>query len=98
MIYLQRLYLKFKKQTSRRDNMKIKNNRDRANRIKKMLGLNGNDDNNEYYRVADVICDLMHYCNYYKYFEPDDDLIDFDHEYNMALRFYDWEVENDTTR
>ena len=37
--------------------MKIKNNRDRANRIKKMLGLNGNDDNNEYYRVADVICD-----------------------------------------
>ena len=78
--------------------MKIKNNRDRANRIKKMLGLNGNDDNNEYYRVADVICDLMHYCNYYKYFEPDDDLIDFDHEYNMALRFYNWEVENDTKR
>ena len=75
--------------------MKIKNNKDRANRIKKMLGLTGNDNNNEYYRVDDVICDLLHYFNHYKYFKPDDDLIDFDHEYNMALRFYNLEVKNE---
>ena len=75
--------------------MKIKNNRDRANRIKKMLGLTGNDNNNESYRVADVICDLMHDYNYDKYFETDNFLIDFDHEYNMALRFYNWEAENE---
>ena len=47
-------------------------NKERANKIKKLLGLRGNDNEKEYYRVADVICDLMHYCDYNKYFKPDE--------------------------
>ena len=34
-------------------------NKERANKIKKLLGLRGNDNEKEYYRVADVICDLI---------------------------------------
>ena len=41
-------------------------NKKRANKIKKLLGLRGDDNNKEYYRVADVICDLMHYCDHNK--------------------------------
>ena len=66
-------------------------NKDRANKIKKLLGLKGNDNKKEYYRVADVLCDLMHYCDRNQYFKPDDDKIDFDNEYNMAIRFYNSE-------
>ena len=74
--------------------MKIRNNKDRSNRIKKILGLRGSDNDDEYYRLADVICDLMHYCNYNKYFKPDDEKINFDHEYDMALRFYNLEAKD----
>ena len=55
-------------------------NKKRANKIKKLLGLRGNDNNKEYYRVADVICDLMHYCDHNK--------IKFEQEYNMAQTYY----------
>ena len=55
-------------------------NKKRANKIKKLLGLRGDDNNKEYYRVADVICDLMHYCDHNK--------IEFEQEYNMAQTFY----------
>ena len=66
-------------------------NKDRANKIKKLLGLKGNDNCKEYYRVADVLCDLMHYCNSHQYFKPDNDKIDFDNEYNKAIQFYNSE-------
>ena len=55
-------------------------NKKRANKIKKLLGLRGNDNNKQYYRVADVICDLMHYCDHSK--------IEFEQEYNMAQTYY----------
>ena len=66
-------------------------NKERANKIKKLLGLQGEDS--EYYRVADVICDLMHYCDYNKYFKPDEKKINFDNEYNSAIEYYHSEKE-----
>ena len=39
-------------------------NKERADKIRKLLGLQGKDTDNEYYRVADVICDLKHYCDF----------------------------------
>ena len=63
-------------------------NKERANKIKKLLGLRGNDNEKEYYRIADVICDLMHYCDYNKKPPTDDYKIEFEHEYNTAQEFY----------
>ena len=61
-------------------------NKDRANRIKKILGLQG--DKSNYYRVADVICDLMHYCEHYKKHPDDDEDINFNNELTKAEKFY----------
>ena len=69
------------------------NNKERANKIKKLLGLRGNDNEKEYYRVADLICDLMHYCDYNKYFKPDENKLDFNNEYNSAIEYYHSEKE-----
>jgi len=35
----------------------------RVKKIKRLLGLKGNDTKSEYYRVSDVLCDLKHFCN-----------------------------------
>ena len=35
----------------------------RAQKIKRLLGLKGNDIKSEYYRVSDVLCDLKHFCD-----------------------------------
>ena len=70
-------------------------NKDRANKIKKVLGLNGNDKDSEYYRVADVICDLMHFIDYYPNFKPDHIKLDFEDELRRARNFYDEEKDND---
>ncbi len=43
------------------------------------------DYENNYYRVADVLCDLKHYCDKFK--------IDFDQESKMSEIYYDDEVE-----
>ena len=72
--------------------MNIKNNKDRADRIKRILGLRGEDNDSEYYRVADVICDLMHYCDYNEK-HPDDYQIEWDNEMKMAIEFYNGEKE-----
>ena len=63
-------------------------NKERANKIKKLLGLRGSNNEKEYYRVADVICDLMHYCDYNKKHPTDDVKIEFEDEYDMAQTFY----------
>ncbi len=65
-------------------------NKDRINKVKRLLGLPPNedkrkDDENNYYRVADVLCDLKHYCDKFK--------IDFDQEIKMSKIYYDDEVE-----
>ena len=65
----------------------IKTNKDRAEKIARLLGLRGNDDDKEYYRVADVLCDLQHYC------EINDK--DFNEEMELAKTFRSWEIEND---
>ena len=61
------------------------NNNDRANKVKRLLGLikddnKARDDKKHYYRVADVICDLKHYCDKFK--------IDYDNEIRMADIYY----------
>ena len=65
----------------------IDNNKDRADRIKRMLGLRGNDNDKEYYRVADVLCDLQHYCDKY--------VIDMSQEKYMADVFYNDEISQE---
>ena len=73
---------------------KINNNKDRANKIKRMLGLRGNGNDKEYYRVADVIGDLRHYCNYYKVdFEGEE--VTWDNEMRVADLHYDREIVED---
>ena len=59
----------------------------RVKKIKKLLGLRGNDTNTEYYRVADVVTDLMHFC--------DSKGIDFDQEMRMADTYYVSELEEE---
>ena len=72
----------------------IYTNKDRADRIKRMLGLCGEDDDKEYYRVADVICDLRHYCNYYKVdFEGEE--VTWDNEMRVADLHYNREIVED---
>jgi len=59
----------------------------RVKKIKKLLGLRGNDTNTEYYRVADAVTDLMHFC--------DSKGIDFDQEMRMADTYYRSELEEE---
>ena len=58
-------------------------NEDRADKIQTLLGLQ-DDGKAEYARVADVICDLRHYCDLHK--------IDWQDEKSMANDFYDAET------
>ncbi len=65
-------------------------NKDRINKVKRLLGLTTNEDNRKdykknYYRVADVLCDLKHYCDKFK--------IDFDQEIKMSKIYYNDEIE-----
>ena len=69
---------------------KMFTNKDRINKVIRLLGLTTNederkDDKNNYYRVADVLCDLKHYCDKFK--------IDFDQEIKMSKIYYNDEVE-----
>mgnify|MGYP001273222872 FL=1 len=61
-------------------------NKDRADEIQRLLGLQ-DDGKAEYVRVADVICDLRHYCDLHK--------IDWQDEKSMANDFYDAEKGQD---
>ena len=67
------------------------NNNDRANKVKRLLGLSGNkeseDTDNSYVRVADVLCDLQHYCDKY--------VIDMSQEKYMADVFYNDEISQE---
>tara|TARA_R100000329_G_scaffold135092_1_gene115330 strand:- start:180 stop:377 length:198 start_codon:yes stop_codon:yes gene_type:complete len=63
------------------------NNKDRALKVKKLLGMQGEDSENEYYRVADVLCDLKHFCDEFK--------IDFNEEVEQSEVFYHEEKESE---
>ena len=69
-------------------------NKERADKIRKLLGLQGKDTEDQYYRVADVICDLKHYCDFYKHHEKSEDDLDFDEELRRGLEFYEMENED----
>ena len=71
----------------RKENM---TNKKRAEKIKKLLGLNG-QDNDTYYRVADVLCDLQHYCDYYRHHEDKKTKLDFNYELDCANEYYESE-------
>ena len=67
-------------------------NTKRVLKIKRLLGLKGNDTESEYYRVADVLCDLRHFC--------DSKDIEFDDEMQSAINYYqseciEKEIKND---
>ena len=62
------------------------NNKDRALKVKKLLGMQGEDSENEYYRVADVLCDLKHFCDEFR--------IDFNEEVEQSEVFYQNELDN----
>ena len=61
------------------------NNKDRVKKIKSLLGLRGKDSDEEYYRVADVICDLRDFCDAKK--------INFYDELDVSETFYEQERE-----
>ena len=63
------------------------NNKDRALKVKKLLGMQGEDSENEYYRVADVLCDIKHFCDEFK--------IDFNEEVEQSEVFYQNELDNE---
>ena len=67
------------------------NNNDRASKVKRLLGLSGKeeskDTDNSYVRVADVLCDLQHYCDKYS--------IDMSQEKYMADVFYNDEISQE---
>ncbi len=60
-------------------------NRARVAKVRRILGLRGEDNEKEYYRVADVLTDLRHYC--------DAQALDFDQEMTTSTIFYDSERE-----
>ena len=59
-------------------------NFERVAKIKRILGLRGKDTQKEYYRVADVLTDLRHFC--------DSQNIDFDQEMTKSITFYENEI------
>ena len=63
------------------------NNKDRALKVKKLLGMQGEDSENEYYRVADVLCDLKHFCDEFR--------IDFNEEVEQSEVFYQNELDKE---
>ena len=60
-------------------------NPQRVAKVRRILGLRGEDNQKEYYRVADVLTDLRHYC--------DSQNIDFDQEMTTSITFYESECE-----
>jgi len=67
------------------------NNKNRIKKVKRLLGLfkgdRAVDDETHYYRIADVLCDLQHYCDKYA--------IDFSQEIRMADVYYKDEISQE---
>ena len=68
-------------------------NRERAEKIKRLLGLNGVDSEAEYYAVKDVLCDLQHYCDHFPPGDVQDGaFIDFNDELELSRSCYKNEI------
>ena len=63
-----------------------KSNKERADRIKEMIG-----ENKDHGRPADIIADIMHYCKFYPDIEDNELYHDFDHEVSIAKSYYEEE-------
>ena len=71
-------------------------NKERANKIKKLIGFQSNKKM-LFSRPADIIADLMHYCDYYSDHESLDNTYDFQNEFRIAKEYYnDEKLEEET--
>ena len=67
-----------------------KSNKERADRIKEMIG-----EDKDHGRVADIIADIMHYCKFYPDISEIKDHYNFDHEVAIAKGYYEEEVKKE---
>ena len=67
-----------------------KSNKERADRIKEMIG-----EDKDHGRPADIIADIMHYCKFYSDIEDNETYHDFDHEVEIAKRYYEEEIKKE---
>ena len=65
-------------------------NKERADKIKEMIG-----EDKDYGRPADIIADIMHYCKFYPDIEDNEMYHDFDHEVEIAKRYYEEEIKKE---
>ncbi len=65
-------------------------NKERADKIKEMIG-----EDKDYGRPADIIADIMHYCKFYPDIEDNEIYHDFDHEVEIAKRYYEEEIKKE---
>ena len=70
-------------------------NKQRAKRIKKLIGLSF--DNKTFTRPADILADVMHYCDHYSDHEDHDYEYIFQNELEIAKEYYnDEKLEEET--
>ena len=62
-------------------------NKDRADRIKKMIG-----EDMGFGRPADILADLMHYCKAYPDIEDSEIFHDFEYELDIARGYFEEEL------
>ena len=72
-------------------------NKEDAIKIKKLLGLNGDEsDRSGYYNVTDVLISLMHFCDYRLELNPNDDInFDFESHLEAAREGYEQNVKDE---
>ena len=71
-------------------------NKERANKIKKLIGFKKNKKI-LFSRPADIITDVMHYCDYYSDHESLDNKYDFQNEFIIGKEYYnDEKLEEET--
>ena len=71
-------------------------NKERANKIRKLIGFKKNKKI-LFSRPADIITDVMHYCDHYFDHESLDNKYDFENEFRIAKEYYnDEKLEEET--
>ena len=71
-------------------------NKERAKKIKKLIGFKKNKKI-LFSRPADIITDVMHYCDHYFDHESLDNKYDFENEFRIAKEYYnDEKLEEET--
>ena len=75
--------------------MVLLTNKQRGKRIKKLIGLSF--DNKTFTRPADILADVMHYCDNYFDHEDNEHKYDFQNELEIAQEYYyDEKLEEET--